>query len=73
MMVGDELRSREPFCRPGARFCSFHCAIAWRRIGNETIEQVLGGMCHVIDSTVESSFVYFRRLCETAQFADKLQ
>jgi len=34
---------------------------------------MLRGMGYVINSTVERSFVYFRRLCKTAQFADELQ
>ena len=73
LAVRDVVRRTEAFCRAGARSHGFDCAIAWRRVGHKRIEQVLRGMGDLIHSTIESSFVYFRRSCETAEFAHELQ
>jgi hypothetical protein len=74
IMTGrDGLRRNEAL--RGSRVCfhRFGCAIAWPRVGYERIEQMLRGVCDIIDGTIESYFVRLRRFRETAQLADELK
>jgi hypothetical protein len=69
----DGLRRTEAFRGSGACFHRFDRAIARRRVGHKRVEQMLRGVSDIIDSPIESSFVYLRRFRETAQFADELK
>jgi len=39
------------------RLQRFRFAISWWRIGDERFKKMMRGMCHIIDSTIECSFV----------------
>jgi hypothetical protein len=69
----DGLRRTEAFRRSRVRFHRFDYAIARRHGGYKRIEQMLRGVSHIIDRTIESCLVCLGRFSETAQLPDELE
>jgi hypothetical protein len=63
----------EPFRRSRSRFQRFRLAIARWRVRNQRFEQMMGGMCNLIDGAVECVLICFRRFGESTQLANELQ
>ena len=59
--------------RSRPRFRSFNFAVARRRIRYQGMEQVFGGVTHVVHGTIERLFVRLRRFREPAQFPNELK
>src|SRR4051812_35300091 len=64
---------RETFRRPDARLLRFDLAIPGRRVANERLKQMLGGVGHVVHRAVERLLVRFRWFGEAAQLAHELK
>jgi hypothetical protein len=66
-------RAIKTLCRSDASFLRFCFPISRRRVRDERMKQMLGGVSDVVHRAVERLFVRFRWLGEAAQLADELQ
>ncbi|MEY2548934.1 MAG: hypothetical protein QOD64_1516 [Verrucomicrobiota bacterium] len=66
-------RLSEPFRRSSPGLRRFRVAIARRRVRDERLKQMFGGMSDVVHGAIESFLVSFRRLREAAQLANELK
>lgn len=58
---------------PGTSLRGLHFAIAWRRLGDERLKEVMRCMSNLLNRSIKSIFVDFSRPGKPTQLPDKLQ
>ena len=62
----------EPLFGSGPRLCCLLFSVARGGLGFERIDKPPGDSCHVPNSPIECTLIDLRRLCKSADLADKL-